>query len=313
MTNIAATPRPRRGYFSGESRRRREYSAVARLRYTISDTSYALRDLLFAPPYHHPSYAVVDGSGEVRSKFVGPCCGVERWNDCSPAHLRSLNATLTNALAPLLAEQVLVDVAEEPEEHRCTPRSVWTPWSNCTAPCGDAGLRYRSWSDGCGATDRETAPCEDNPLCEEDACWSRLGGAEALVEVVAEGFAGARDVAFSPRPGVHLGSFAEGRSFPTDGLEAWVVNAHNHSVSIVVGVGTNATTTLSRRDRGFFHYMANATALLRAGGSRGDAAAKGSRRGGSRGDAAARGSRRDDSLRSSAGRDRPRTRRESKP
>ena len=70
-------------------------------------------------------------------------------------------------------------------------------------------------------------------------------GAAASVNVVAEGFAGARDVAFTPTPGAHLGTFAEGRSFSTAGEEAWVVSAHNHSVSIVSAVGTADATTFS--------------------------------------------------------------------
>ncbi|KAK7248017.1 hypothetical protein SO694_00086154 [Aureococcus anophagefferens] len=37
--------------------------------YTIHDDDYAIRDLLFTAPYHHPSYAILDGSGEIRHKF----------------------------------------------------------------------------------------------------------------------------------------------------------------------------------------------------------------------------------------------------
>ena len=45
------------------------------------------------------------------------------------------------------------------------------------------------------------------------------------------------------------------------GEEAWVLNGHNHSVSIVASLGTPVQTTISRRDRGYYHYMINATAL----------------------------------------------------
>merc|ERR1719484_339525 len=105
----------------------------------------------------------------------------------------------------------------------------------------------------------ETEPCDGQAACA-DQCAPAFGAAPSLT-VVAAGFAGARDVAFTPTPGAHLGTFSEGRSFSTAGEEAWVVNAHNHSVSIVSAVGTADATTFSRRDRGYFHYMANATAL----------------------------------------------------
>ncbi|KAH8083430.1 hypothetical protein JL720_8314 [Aureococcus anophagefferens] len=131
--------------------------------YTIHDDDYAIRDLLFTAPYHHPSYAILDGSGEIRHK---PRARTSARPPSAPPPLR----------------------------------------------CRRQGLR-------------------------------------------------GRDVAFTPTPGAHLGTFAEGRSFSTAGEEAWVVNAHNHSVSIVSAVGTADATTFSRRDRGYFHYMANATAL----------------------------------------------------
>ena len=61
---------------------------------------------------------------------------------------------------------------------------------------------------------------------------------------------------------MHLGNYSEGRTFyPNEGEEAWVLNAHNHSASIVASLGTPRQTTISRRDRGYYHYMINATAL----------------------------------------------------
>lgn len=40
-----------------------------------------------------------------------------------------------------------------------------------------------------------------------------------------------------------------------------MVNGFNHSVSIVASLGTPVQTTINRRDRGYYHYMINATAL----------------------------------------------------
>jgi len=220
--------------------------------YTVHDEAYSLRDLLFAAPYHHPSYALVDGSGVVRKKFVGPCCGVARWSDCSVTHLEALNRSLTEALLPLLAEQEVTDAAEDASES--DDDCGWGPWSGCPT-CG-AASEYRE--DSC-AGGYETRGCGELPACG-DVCWTALGDG-ATVEVAAAGFAGAKDVAFSPRPGHHLGAYSEGREFPQEGLEAWVVNSANHSVSIVPGLGTEGATTMSRRDRGYFHYMHHATAL----------------------------------------------------
>ena len=91
-------------------------------------------------------------------------------------------------------------------------------------------------------------------------CIPEFNGAE-VVEV-ATGFDSPRDVAFHPTPGLHLGKRSEGREFnPSVGEEAWVANGANHSVSIVAALGTEFQTDFSRRDRGFYHYMINATAL----------------------------------------------------
>jgi len=92
-------------------------------------------------------------------------------------------------------------------------------------------------------------------------CVPEFNGAK-VVEV-ASGFESPRDVAFHPSPGLHLGERSEGRDFnPTVGEEAWVANGANHSVSIVAALGSDEhQTTFSRRDRGYYHYMVNVTAL----------------------------------------------------
>ena len=91
-------------------------------------------------------------------------------------------------------------------------------------------------------------------------CIPEFNGAK-VVEV-ATGFQSPRDVAFHPTPGLHLGDRSEGRDFnPNVGEEAWVANGANHSVSIVAALGTDDQTDFSRRDRGFYHYMINVTAL----------------------------------------------------
>jgi len=60
-----------------------------------------------------------------------------------------------------------------------------------------------------------------------------------------------------PTPGLHLGNYSEGRK-----KEAWVINGLNHSTSIVTSLGIDKQSTLSRRDRGYYHYLINAAAIL---------------------------------------------------
>lgn len=151
--------------------------------------------------------------------------------------------------------------------------------------CGDNGLQFR-WRvvvDNRGRPHRkrtrkgaedsgphlpcptfvETKPCgSSNPTCDA-ACTPEMGEAYSI-ETIVEGFSKPRDVAFHPSPGLHLSAYSEGRSFPEGNLghgEAWVLNGGNHSVSIVSAMGASGQTTLSRRDRGYYHYMIEATAL----------------------------------------------------
>mmetsp|Transcript_16219 Transcript_16219/g.35289 ORF Transcript_16219/g.35289 Transcript_16219/m.35289 type:complete len:821 (+) Transcript_16219:836-3298(+) len=136
-------------------------------------------------------------------------------------------------------------------------------WSACSKTCGNGGIqfRYRIHSEGTV----ETRPCPSEvasslPPCEEQ-CVPEFGN-DYSTTVVASGFDSPRDLAFHPTPGVHLGPYSEGRTFhPDQGEELWVANGLNHSVSIVASLGTKHQTTISRRDRGYYHYMNNITAL----------------------------------------------------
>jgi len=99
----------------------------------------------------------------------------------------------------------------------------------------------------------ETESCINN-VC--DGCELR-----ATFEILAENLSHPWDVAFHPRPGSHLKTLSEARSFSTEGLEAWVANAGNHTLTIVSGIDTEHMTTISRRDRGYFHYMTHIAAI----------------------------------------------------
>lgn len=79
---------------------------------------------------------------------------------------------------------------------------------------------------------------------------------------VSSGFNSPCDVAFHPTPGYHSGNYSEERMFyPEQGEEAWVVNGGNHNISIVASLGTEHQITISRRDRRYYHYMINDTAI----------------------------------------------------
>ncbi|CAB9511004.1 expressed unknown protein [Seminavis robusta] len=241
---------------------------------TVLDQDSALRDDFFTAPFPHPSYVILDGDLKVRHKIVGPCCGFESFFDCVADTARGLEQTLTRYIDAILAEPVVESGMEAPPAEPMVPdpapgdepatadsQCTWSDWSECSVTCGD-GIQFR-WSTGeCEGAPVVTQPCSMAP-CVEDAaqCVPEFGATHEVV-TVASGFDGPRDLAFHPTPGFHLGNFSEGRPFyPDEGEEAWIVNALNHSVSIVASLGSPRQTTISRRDRGYYHYMINATAL----------------------------------------------------
>jgi len=238
---------------------------------TVLDQSYALRDAYFTTPFGHPAYVILDASGVVRHKFIGPCCGYEQFSDCTPDIARQLDTTISEYLDALILEQGETTVEEEPSVNDDLPPPATTvepdqepvsevcefsEWSPCSVTCGK-GQQFRTQFGPKCPTLVDTRECDTDIECS--TC---VFGNDPVVTVVAKGFDGARDVAFSPVPGQHLGTRSEGRDFHNGGGdEAWVLNALNHSVSIVSAVGTEHQTTISRRDRGYYHYMINATAL----------------------------------------------------
>eukprot|EP00568_Trieres_chinensis_P005164 CAMPEP_0183300414 /NCGR_PEP_ID=MMETSP0160_2-20130417/6849_1 /TAXON_ID=2839 ORGANISM="Odontella Sinensis, Strain Grunow 1884" /NCGR_SAMPLE_ID=MMETSP0160_2 /ASSEMBLY_ACC=CAM_ASM_000250 /LENGTH=986 /DNA_ID=CAMNT_0025462829 /DNA_START=130 /DNA_END=3090 /DNA_ORIENTATION=- len=163
----------------------------------------------------------------------------------------------------------------------------WSDWSPCSVECGDTpGVSFR-WREVLDertrigvADENKLSPCPEPvdkreclaptlgvarnvfSACGPDLCVPELG-LSYTVDAVQTDFDSPRDVAFHPAPGKHLLYYSEGRDFnPSAGEEAWVVNGNNHSVSIVASLGDrDHQTTISRRDRGYYHYMINATAL----------------------------------------------------
>lgn len=253
---------------------------------TVLDQEYEMRDTYFTTPFGHPSYVVLDGDLRVRHKFIGPCCGYEGYYECTADIATALDKTLTGYLENILLEDGNViedgsvndatvtddsstEVVEPTGPATCTAEEDFTEWSACSVTCG-SGIQFR-WRtvaaingaslDMCPSP-VETRPCAaDVGNCTMEGCLTELGETWDVV-TVASGFDGARDVAFHPTPGLHLGENSEGRKFHPDmGEEAWVLNSYNHSISIVASLGSDVQTTISRRDRGYYHYMVNATAL----------------------------------------------------
>jgi len=290
--------------------------------WTVHDEASQMRDAFFTAPYPHPSYTIIDYNGQVREKFVGPCCGRADYFDCSTQNALSLNDTLHEKLAPILKEvedlyggnadcfftewtswstcscSGMLGVnsgtrarsrsilqkpigggscasTSESETCACTNPvncavGTWSAWSACSRNCG-TGERYRTRAittqpefNGTECPDvAEVESCQGPSTPCQQQCVPLLGKSINTVVVATseEGLSSPRDLAFSPFPGRHLGTFSEGRSFPTSGLEAWVANGHGHSVTILPGISTGNMSSLTRYDRGWFHYMMNITAL----------------------------------------------------
>lgn len=223
---------------------------------------------------------------EVTFKGVGPCCGYEDYYACTADVALTLDDMLSEKINQVYERQmsamginpddisnattttvVSVDSAAEADTaavvNKCTAET-FSDWSPCSKTCGDGGIqfRYRANKD----LPVETQPCPVEvaatlPECVE-SCTVPEFGPSFTASVVATGFNSPRDLAFHPSPGVHLGSYSEGRSFhPNEGEELWVANGNNHSVSIIASLGSTYQTTFSRSDRGRYHYMNNMTAF----------------------------------------------------
>ncbi len=260
---------------------------------SINDFNYEIRDDLFTAPFGHPSYVILDENLKIRHKFIGPCCGFEDYWSCTAEIAKNLDSQLTGYINALLEEDSQIDETSAPTASpvvKVTPSPTASPtregcqvgsfsdWSECSITCGGTSDTYtakgiqfrwrkvRPFTDECPSPieTRECTPTEGEVCTDDEAsCITEFGSkASYTIETVVSDLESPRDVDFHPTPGLHLGDFAEGRIFHSEvGEEAWVVNGGNHSVSIVASLGTDHQTTISRRDRGYYHYMINATAL----------------------------------------------------
>mmetsp|Transcript_19161 Transcript_19161/g.39660 ORF Transcript_19161/g.39660 Transcript_19161/m.39660 type:complete len:649 (+) Transcript_19161:206-2152(+) len=257
---------------------------------TVSDNSFELRDHFFTPPYPHPSYMILNENLEVTYKSVGPCCGYISYYDCTDDIALELESILTKniyevynkqletfttstwaATTPVAADTTttatIEGINESPFSLPCQS-TTYSDWSECSLTCGNGGTQFRFRLNSVDPI--ETRPCPAEivhtlPPCSQQ-CVPEFGPSTSTesfdLSVVASGLDSPRDLAFHPTPGIHLGNYSEGRTFhPTKGEELWVVNGNNHSISIVASLGTEYQTTISRRDRGYYHYMNNVTAL----------------------------------------------------
>ena len=252
--------------------------------WSVDDNSYALRDQFFTSPFGHPAYVVLDGNLEIKHKFIGPCCGYEQYRDCTPDIAKSLDTTLTEYLDVILNDDNFVldeisapvdqDVEDEEEEAPDDDFDCeWSEWSACSIRCGPTpGVQVRYKDKRCDDESTalfESRPCQaENPLnCNvEDgglACVPEFGEAWKVREGVVEGLDSPRDVKFHPTPGYHLEASSEGRTIvtPNNSDEAWIINGNNHTISIVTALDTGYQQEFPRRDRGYYHYMINGTAI----------------------------------------------------
>ena len=255
--------------------------------WSVDDSSYALRDQFFTSPFGHPAYVILDGNLEIKHKFIGPCCGYEEYWDCTPEIAKSLDTTLSEYLDMILNDDTFVldetpvdtpSVSEEIEEpdtpyNDSEANCEWSEWSACSIRCGPTRgvqIRYKEQrcvaessglfeSRACLATTPSNCNVEDGGL----ACVPEFGESWKIHEGVVEGLDSPRDVKFHPTPGFHLGSSSEGKSFvtPENTDEAWIINGNNHTISIVTALETAHQQNFPRRDRGYYHYMINGTAI----------------------------------------------------
>ena len=246
---------------------------------------------------------VLDENLEVTYKSVGPCCGYVSYYDCTNDVALGLDKMLTDQIYEVYNKQLLtVDTTDEQtgeEETTATSATItsaesdadksttappsnangatceattYSDWSACSKTCGDGGIQFRHRVNINQAVETQSCPFDISstlPPCAEQ-CVPELGGDHSStsfndfdVTIIASDLDSPRDLAFHPTPGIHLGSYSQGRTFhpEANGEELWIANGNNHSISIIASLGTQYQTSISRLDRGYYHYMNNITAL----------------------------------------------------
>ena len=254
--------------------------------WTVNDIDFQIRDDFFTTPFGHPSYVILDENLKIRKKFIGPCCGYEDFFACTADIAMALDEKLSTIIDELIEEQETPTIDEDaivtipsspPTSIDSCEVSDWSDWSPCSLKCGkDKGIQFRYRAVTANNAEVtcpkpvETRECLPPRLqCQDPKCLVTRGipcipefGTSFTIQTIATDLNNPRDVAFHPTPGLHLSDYSEGRTFfPNEGDEAWVLNGGNHSISIVASLGTETQTTISRRDRGYYHYMIEATAL----------------------------------------------------